>query len=105
MSNKDLWKGNHLKVEDRFIIEYGLDQNYTLKEIAERVKKDSTTMSKVIKLNTFIKASKRKENDLQLCQHRKSCTKITLCNSSYGKKYRFINCKDYSIKKCSKLNR
>ena len=31
MSNKDLCKGKHLKIEDRIIIEYGLDQNYTLK--------------------------------------------------------------------------
>ena len=32
MSN--LCKGKHLKIEDRLIIEYGLDQNYALKEIA-----------------------------------------------------------------------
>ena len=112
MSNKDLCKGKHLKIEDRLIIEYGLDQNYTLKEIAERVKKDPTTISKEIKRNRFIKASKRKENDLQSCQHRKSCIKTNLCNSSCGKqckKCRFINCyrtcNEYSIKKCTKLNR
>lgn len=64
MSNKDLCKGKHLKIEDRLIIEYGLDKNYTLKEIAKMVKKDSNTISKEIKLNRFIKASKRKENDL-----------------------------------------
>ena len=64
MSNKDLCKGKYLKIEDRLVIEYGLDQNYTLKEIAERVKKDPTTISKEIKRNRFIKASKRKENDL-----------------------------------------
>jgi hypothetical protein len=34
MSDKDLCKGKHLKIEDRLIIEYGLDENYTLKEIA-----------------------------------------------------------------------
>jgi hypothetical protein len=31
MSNKDLCKRKHLKIEDRLIIEYGLDKNYTLK--------------------------------------------------------------------------
>lgn len=36
----------HLKIENCLIIEYGLDQNYTLKEIAERVKKDPTTIYK-----------------------------------------------------------
>lgn len=112
MSNKYLCKGKHLKIEDILIIEYGLDQNYTLKEIAERIKKDPTTISKEIKRNRFLKASKRKENGLQSCQHRKSCTKTNLCNSSCGKqckKCRFINCyrtcNEYSIKKCSKLNR
>lgn len=48
MSNKGLCKGKHLEIEDRLIMEYGLDQNYTLKEIAERVKKDPTTISKEI---------------------------------------------------------
>lgn len=112
MSNKDLCKGKHLKIEDRLVIEYGLDQNYTLKEIAERVKKDPTTISKEIKRNRFIKASKRKENDLQSCQHRKNCTKTNLCNNCCGKqckKCRFVNCyrtcNEYSIKKCTKLNR
>ena len=95
MSNKDLCKGKQLKIEDRLIIEYGLDKNYTLKEIAKMVKKDSNTISKEIKLNRFIKASKRKENDLHSWQHRKNCTKTNLCNNSYDKqckKCRFINC-------------
>lgn len=34
MSNNDLCKGKHFKIEDRVIIEFALDQNYTLKEIA-----------------------------------------------------------------------
>ncbi|MCR2013763.1 IS30 family transposase [Bacillus cereus] len=112
MSNRDLCKGKHLTIEDRLVIEYGLDQNYTLKEIAQRVKKDPTTISKEIKRNRFLKVSKKKENDLQPCQHRKGCTKTNLCNSSCGKqckKCRFINCyrscSEYSTKKCSKLNR
>ncbi|MCI7083735.1 MAG: helix-turn-helix domain-containing protein [Tenericutes bacterium] len=40
-------------------MEYGLDQNYILKEIAERVGKDPTTISKEIKV------SKKKVNDIQ----------------------------------------
>ncbi|MCR1951636.1 IS30 family transposase [Clostridium sp. DSM 100503] len=112
MSNNNLCKGKHLRIEDRIIIEYGLDQNYPLKEIAERLKKDPTTISKEIKRNRFLKVSKKKENDIQPCQHRRSCTKTNLCNSSCGKqckKCRFINCyrscSEYSTKKCSKLNR
>ncbi|MDU1824579.1 MULTISPECIES: helix-turn-helix domain-containing protein [Clostridium] len=64
MSNKELCKRKHLIIEDHLIIEYGLDQNYTLKEIAERVKKDPTTISKQIKRNRFLRTSKRKENDV-----------------------------------------
>ena len=95
MSNNKLCKGKHLRIEDHLIIEYGLDQIYTLKEIAERVKKDPSTISKEIKRNRFLKASKRKENDLQSCQHRISFIKTNLGNSSCGKqckKCTFINC-------------
>ena len=67
MSNNNLCKGKHLRIEDRIIIEYGLDQNYPLKEIAERIKKDPTTISKEIKRNRFLKVSKKKENDIQPC--------------------------------------
>lgn len=112
MSNNELCKGKHLRIEDRLIIEYGLDQNYTLKEIAERVKKDPTTLSKEIKRNRFLRVNKRKENDVQPCRHRRSCNKINLCNNTCGKqckKCRFINCyrtcDEYYTKKCSKLNR
>lgn len=112
MSNKHLCKGKHLKIEDRLIIEYGLNENYTLKEIAEIIKKDPTTISKEIKRNRFLKSSNRKENDLQSCQHRKSCTNINLCNSNCGKQCKkcilincYRTCKEYSTKKCSKLNR
>lgn len=112
MSNNNACKGKHLRMEDRLIIEYGLDQNYTLKEIAERIKKDPTTVSKEIKRNRFLKVNKLKEKDLRSCQHRRSCNKTNLCGNGCGKqckKCSFINCyrtcKEYSVKKCSKLNR
>lgn len=112
MSSNELCKGKHLRIEDRIIIEYGLDNNFTLKEIAKRVSKDPTTISKEIKRNRFLRVSKKKENDLQPCQNRKNCTKTNLCTSRCGKqckKCKFINCyracNEYSIKKCTKLNR
>ena len=112
MSNIKLCKGKHLKMEDRLIIEYGLDQNYTLRTIAELIGKDPTTISKEIRRNRFVKVNKKKVNDLQSCQNRKTCTKKNLCNSNCDKqckKCKFINCyrncDDYSIKKCNKLNR
>lgn len=112
MSKKDLCKGKHLKMEERLIIEYGLDQNKTLKEIAEKIKKDPTTISKEIKRNRFFKESKKRKTDILSCQNQKKCVKTNICNNNCGKlckKCRFVNCyrncKDYSIKKCSKLNR
>ena len=112
MSDNNVCKGKHLRMEDRLIIEYGLDQGYTLKEIAEKVNKDPTTVSKEIKRNRFLKVNKLKEKDLRSCQHRRSCTKTNLCTRNCGKqckKCSFINCyrtcKEYSVKKCSKLNR
>jgi len=90
MSNYELSKGKHLIMEDLLIIEYGLDQNYALREIADKLKKDPTTISKEIKRNRFLRVSKAKENDIHPCQNRRSCYRA---------------CNEYSIKKCVKLNR
>ncbi|MGL4992162.1 MAG: helix-turn-helix domain-containing protein [Sarcina sp.] len=87
MSNQESCKGKHLQMEDRLIIEYGLDQNYTLKELAEKIQKDPTTVSKEIKRSRFFKLSKTKVNILESCEHHKCCTKTNLCNNSCNKKY------------------
>ena len=42
-------QGKHLRIEDRLIIEYGLDENYALKEIAERVGKDQQLFLKKLR--------------------------------------------------------
>jgi len=83
MSNYELSKGKHLIMEDLLIIEYGLDQNYALREIADKLKKDPTTISKEIKRNRFLRVSKAKENDIHPCQNRRSCSKTNLCNNAW----------------------
>ena len=112
MSNNKLFKGKHLTIEDRILIEYSLDQNYSLKLISKKLEKDPTTISKEIKRNRLIKPSKKKEKDLLRCESRKNCTVKNICNSNCNKlckKCNLINCyricNEYSIKKCSKLNR
>lgn len=112
MLNKESCKGKHLQMEERLIVEYALEQNYTLKELAQRIQKDPTTISKEIKRNRFLKISNLRTNDLSSCQHRKGCTKTNLCKSSCNKqckKCTFINCyrncSEYSIKEYSKLSR
>lgn len=49
MSKLESKKDKHLTIEERAFIEYALDELYTLKEIAEVLKKDPTTISKEIK--------------------------------------------------------
>lgn len=112
MSNLNVKKGKHLTMEDRILIEYSLEQNYTLKEIAKTLKKDHTTISKEIKRNRFIKESIKKEKDLLSCKNRKECSKKHLCKDACNKlckKCIFINCyrkcNEYTTKKCTYLNR
>ena len=72
MSNNKLFKGKHLTIEDRILIEYSLDQNYSLKLISKKLEKDPTTISKEIKRNRLIKPSKKKEKDLLRYESRKN---------------------------------
>lgn len=58
MSNLNSCKGKHLNLKDRIFIEYALDEHYTLKEIAKRLEKDPTTISKEIKSNRVVSSRK-----------------------------------------------
>ncbi|GKX68401.1 helix-turn-helix domain-containing protein [Inconstantimicrobium mannanitabidum] len=71
MSNFNTSKGKHLTIEDRILIEYGLDQCYSLKEIAEKVSKDPTTILKEIKRNRIIKSTNKRQKDVLRCTSRK----------------------------------
>jgi len=111
MSNLNLSKGKHLTIEDRIFIEYALDEKYTLKEIAARLGKDSTTISKEIKRNRVV-SSRKNRSELLSCQKHKDCDKKHICTESCDrlcKKCKIVNCyracPDYSSKKCVKLSR
>ncbi len=111
MSNLNLNKGKHLTIEDRILIEYALDEKYTLKEIAAKLGKDPTTISKEIKRNRVI-SSWKKRSELLSCQNNKDCDKKHICTESCDrlcKKCKIVNCyracPDYSSKKCLKLSR
>lgn len=111
MSNLNSCKGKHLTIENRIFIEYALDEQYTLKEIAERLGKDPTTISKEVKRNRVI-SSMKKSKELLRCQNYTDCSKKQLCKEScikICKKCTMINCyrvcPEYSSKKCLKLNR
>lgn len=104
-------KGKHLALEDRIFIEVALSEKRTLTEIASRLGKDPTTISKEVRRNRF-PGNKRNGSDLIPCQHRTQCTKKHICTSACKricKKCSTINCyrvcPDYTPKKCTKLNR
>jgi hypothetical protein len=94
VSNLNLRKGKHLTVENRIFIEFALDENYTLKEIAERLEKDTTTISKEVKINRVV-SSTRKSSEFLRCKNYKDCLKKQLCGKSCNnlcKKCTMINC-------------
>jgi transposase, IS30 family len=111
MSKFNSSKGKHLTIEDRIFIEYALDEQYSLKEIAERLGKDPTTISKEVKKNRVVSTTKRNK-DLLHCKNHSSCNKKHLCKkpcSNLCKKCAVVNCHricpEYSSKICLKLTR
>lgn len=74
MSKISLNKGKHLTIENRILIEYLLEERFSLKDIA--------TISKEIKRNRFTKANKLRGNDLLRCESNKGCTKKNICKSN-----------------------
>ncbi len=110
MSERINNKGKHLTIHDRTYIEDALNIGLTLKEIADRLDKDSTTISKEIKRNRTFKESKLEFQGG--CINRKSCRKKHLCNSSCNelcKKCKTVNCyrhcPDFKIKTCNRINK
>ena len=112
MSNILSNRGKHLTIEDRILIEYLLGERMPLKDIASRLGKDPTTISKEIKRNRLTKENNIRSNDLLRCESRKDCTKKNICSSHCDllcKKCSTINCyrkcSEYSIKSCTRLSR
>lgn len=109
MKNETKYNQKHLSLSDRNIIEQGLNENLSLKEIALKIDKDPTTISKEIKkhrikkeANTFNdnnKCSKKafcEKKDICNISCRKKCSRCTLCNSK---------CPDFSPIICKRLSR
>ncbi|MCX7748377.1 MAG: IS30 family transposase [Clostridia bacterium] len=67
----------HLSLQDRYDIEDGLNHGYTIKKIADKVCKDSTTISKEIRKHRIGDESYSKHsND---CMYRHYCQKQSMC--------------------------
>lgn len=106
-STNDKWK--HLTLDDREIIQTGLEQKLLLKEIAHHIGKDPTTVSKEIK-NNRVMLKPRLQG--AVCAHRSTCTVTRLCSSTCTNFcYKCFNkncykiCPQYTPKRCTKTQR
>jgi IS30 family transposase len=99
-------KGKHLTFVDRVAIEHCLSYGWLLKDIALRLGKDSTTISKEVKRNRM-----RSNDDSKIpCGRKSNCDVKNLCSPSCGRlcsKCIQVNClhicNHYEPRKCRKL--
>lgn len=85
-------KGTHLSLEDRKIIQDGIEKELTKVEIAKAIEKDPTTVSKEIKNRRKLKPRNPFNNPI-------TCTKFKECRICHGK------CSEYDEIKCSRRDR
>lgn len=111
MSDKRDKKGIHFNLADRMFIENALFEHMPLPEIARRLGKDPTTISKEIKRNRIENRS-RVGKDYVLCHNYKGCRKMHLCKDSCSHMcYRckitncYRICPDYKPRQCTFTNR
>jgi len=111
MSENISVKGKHLNIVDRTFIEDALKERYTLKQIAQLLQKDTTTISKEIKKNRM-HYGRRPGKDFIVCEKRKGCSKISICKETCNQlcykcktKNCYRICPDYKPKTCARLKR
>jgi len=103
-------KGKHLTIHDRTFIEDALTSGHTLRDIADRLGKDTTTISKEIKRNRILK-----ESHTQFfggCINRSKCQKKNLCNDDCKKLCKkctalncYRTCPDFKVKTCHRTKK
>ena len=74
MKRKQAHNGTHLTLDERKIIQAGIENNSTKADIARTIGKDSTTVAKEIRKHRKLKP-RNTFNDPILCAHFKSCRK------------------------------
>ncbi len=101
---------NRLDLTDRIAIEYGLSSGKTFKEIALKLGKSPSTVSREVKNNReFIRGSFFLGND---CRYSRTCKKKHVCGDAFCGTYcircRSYDCRDsctsYKPYKCEKIN-
>lgn len=101
---------NRIDLTDRIAIEYGLSAGQTFKEIAEKIHKSPSSVSREVKANRqFIHGNFFLGND---CRYSRNCRKKHVCGDKYCGTYcircRKYDCRDgclsYKPYKCSKTD-
>lgn len=101
---------NRLDLTDRIAIEYGLSSGKTFKEIALKLSKSPSTISREVRNNReFIRGSFFLGND---CRYSRTCKKKHVCGDDFCGTYcircRSYDCRDgctsYKPYKCEKIN-
>ena len=103
-------KGLHLTIDDREFIEDALNMKLTLKEMADHINKDKTTISKEIKRNRIL-LTRKPEQAAKTCAHKTTCKRRHVCgNPSCDKTCRhckhyncYNHCKDFKQSTCKQL--
>lgn len=110
MLDNKKYKGKHLTIHDRTFIEDALTAGHTLKDIADRLGKDTTTISKEIKKNRIRKDSKHEF--LSGCINRSKCQKKHLCSCACERLCRkcttlncYRHCTDFTPKTCQRITK
>lgn len=110
MSLKNL-TGKHLNLEDREYIQAALERGISLADMADRLRKDPTTISKEIKRNRVFGNSEFNGFGGK-CQRHSICQKRNLCDTKCDRLCKRCNhtncykiCAEYTEKTCSRLSR
>lgn len=113
--SKDKHDGTHLTLDQRVVIQKGLDNGDSFAAIAKRVGKDPTTISKEVRRHITKRVHKELNRDIP-CMYRKICKVTNLCNdfscSAYCKMcsrnpgfHCSKVCADYTPLACEKLKK
>ena len=103
-------KQKHLTLDERNIIEQGLNSKLSLKDIALKVQKDPTTVSKEIKKHRIYKSPSSFTSPVNICSKRFKCAKKNVCDVNCKKaccrcKWCNSKCVDFSKDICKTLTK
>ena len=102
---------SHLSLEERKVIEHGLQQKLSFKQISKSIGRAATTVTREVLKNSCARQSGAFGSSFNNCANRFDCTVHSLCDEQdckrkkcAGCKFCFASCPDYSRQSCPLLN-